>query len=112
MVVSTVILQAAPCLSADSETYKVGFTTTKKIGKAVVRNRARRRMRAVAREIFPKYGMKNLEYVMIGRFNTAYCPFKDLKSDLKWALKKINKLFDKNEEVIAEPTSTGDASHD
>lgn len=94
MVVSTTILQAAPSLSEDPVPFKVGFTTTKKLGHAVVRNRIRRRLRAVAREIFPKYALNNVEYVLIGRYTTLNCPYKDLKSDVKWAIKKANAMIE------------------
>jgi ribonuclease P protein component len=89
-VTPNVVLQAASSLSEQPVSYKVGFTTTKKLGKAHVRNRIRRRMRAAAREVFPKYGADNLEYVMVGRFDTAFCSFKTLKNDLKWAVRKVN----------------------
>ena len=95
MVVSTVILQAAPSLSETPVPFKVGFTTTKKLGKAVVRTRTRRRLRAVVREVFPSRALDNVEYVLIGRYNTANCPYKDLKSDVKWALKKANAMIEK-----------------
>jgi len=95
MVVSTVILQAAPSLSKEKVPFKVGFTTTKKIGTAVVRTRTRRRMRAVVREVFPSYALDNVEYVLIGRYNTVNCPYKELKSDVKWALKKANAMIEK-----------------
>ena len=95
MVVSTVILQAAPSLSENPIPFKVGFTTTKKIGGAVVRTRVRRRLRAVVREVFPENAKNNVEYVLIGRVNTASCPYKTLKSDVKWALKKANAMIDK-----------------
>ncbi len=94
MVVSTVILQAAPSLSEEKVPFKVGFTTTKKIGKAVVRTRVRRRLRAVVREVFCGRAKDNVEYVLIGRYNTANCPYKDLKSDVKWALKKANQMIE------------------
>ena len=94
MVVSTVILQAAPSLSEEKVPFKVGFTTTKKIGKAVVRTRVRRRLRAVVREVFFDHAKDNVEYVLIGRYNTANCPYKDLKNDVKWALKKANKMIE------------------
>ena len=94
MVVSTVILQAAPSLSVTPVPFKVGFTTTKKIGRAVVRTRVRRRLRAVVREVFPELAKNNVEYVLIGRHNTASCPYKTLKSDIKWALKKANTMIE------------------
>ena len=46
---------------------RVGFTVTKKIGGAVVRNRMKRRFRALAREIIPSEGMSGADHVMIGR---------------------------------------------
>lgn len=93
MIVSTVILQAAPSLSKDPVPFKIGYTVTKKIGKAHVRNRTKRRLRAAAQAIFPAFGLPNVEYVLVGRYNTADCPFKVLKSDMKWALKKTNTLL-------------------
>jgi len=95
MVVSTVILQAAPSLIKERVPFKVGFTTTKKLGKAHVRNRARRRLRAVVCEVFEHLALDNVEYVLIGRYNTATCPYKDLKNDVKWALKKANAMIEK-----------------
>lgn len=92
-VTKTAILQAAPSLSDDNTPPKIGYTTTKKIGKANIRNRARRRMRAVIRELLPIYGMDNTEYVLIGRHNTHYCPYKELRSDIKWAIKKANSML-------------------
>ncbi|HEY7959822.1 MAG TPA: ribonuclease P protein component, partial [Sphingomicrobium sp.] len=46
---------------------RVGFTVTKKIGGAVVRNRMKRRFRALAREIIPAKGIAGADHVMIGR---------------------------------------------
>ena len=108
MVVSTIILQAAPSLSGDPVPFKVGYTTTKKIGKAHIRNRTRRRMRAVVRDVFPQLALPNVEYVLIGRYNTATCPYKMLKSDLKWALKKTNKML--LEEKNGQAPETADSS--
>src|SRR4029453_4131088 len=48
---------------------RVGFTVTKKIGGAVVRNRMKRRFRALAREIMPTKGFPGSDHVMIGRSN-------------------------------------------
>ena len=92
-VTRTAILQAAPSLSKCLVPPKIGYTTTKKIGKANVRNKTRRRLRAVVRELLPVYGLNNVEYVLIGRHNTHYCPYKELRSDIKWAIKKINAML-------------------
>lgn len=87
---------AARSLCAEECPPKVGYTTTKKIGKANVRNRARRRMRAAVAEIFPKYAENNIEYVLVGRWNTATCPFTVLIKNLKKAIQEVSKEL-KNE---------------
>lgn len=105
MVVSTAILQAARSLSEKEVPFKIGFTASKKIGKAHIRNRAKRRLRAVVREVFPELALPNVEYVLISRFNTAYCPYQTLKSNIKWALKKTNKIL-QAENQTSEPESS------
>lgn len=110
MIVSTVILQAAPSLSKDPVPFKIGYTVTKKIGKAHVRNRTKRRLRAAAQAIFPTLGLPNVEYVLIGRYNTADCPFKTLKSDMKWALKKTNGMLTEPQNQSNIPISLSDSS--
>lgn len=95
MVVSSVILQAAPNLCEEKRPFRVGFTTTKKIGNAVVRTRVRRRLRAVVRELFAQFAKDNVDYVLIGRNNTVLCPYQTLKEDVKWALKKTNAMIEK-----------------
>jgi ribonuclease P protein component len=70
---------------------RVGFTCTKKVGNAVARNRAKRRLREVARSILPHHGVPGWDYVLIGRAGaTAARPFKDLLGDLRYALRKIH----------------------
>ena len=70
---------------------RVGFTCSKKVGNAVARNFAKRRMREVARVILPSDGQAGWDYVLIGRFQaTAARDFTDLQSDLRWALRKIH----------------------
>ncbi len=66
---------------------RVGFTATKKIGGAVVRNKAKRRLRACAAELLPQYGQKGHDYVFIARDGTNARQFEDLKDDVKKALK-------------------------
>lgn len=92
VVTTSIILQAAQSLSDSPIAPKFGFTTTKRIGKAHIRNRARRRMRAVVRELCP-LALNNTEYVLIGRRNTADCDFEILQRDLKYGLNKINRLL-------------------
>ncbi len=70
---------------------RVGFTCSKKVGNAVARNRAKRRLREVARIILPTQGHHGWDYVLIGRAKaTADRPFELLKGDLIYALKKLH----------------------
>jgi len=70
-------------------TIRVGFTVTKKIGGAVVRNRIKRRFRALAREILPGNGLSGADHVMIGRAKALDREFALLRSDLTAALGKV-----------------------
>ena len=109
VVTTSLVLQAARSLSSTPIGPKFGFTTTKKIGKAHVRNRARRRMRAAVRE-FCESALDNTEYVLIGRNSTASCDFDILRRDLRYAFRKINSLLyeRKNEESIVPTTDLVD----
>jgi len=70
---------------------RVGFTASKKVGNAVARNRAKRRLRAIAREVLPTQGTPGWDYVLIARaIETAARPYTDMVSDLARALKKIH----------------------
>jgi len=108
MVTPTVILQAAQSLSVSVPASKIGFTTTKKLGKAHVRNRARRRMRAALRQFYAEL-KPGYEYVLIGRYNTAECDFSKLLNDLSWGLKKLHRLFESNINEQAVPTTSDSA---
>ena len=70
-------------------TMRVGFTVTKKIGGAVVRNRMKRRFRALAREIVPAQGFPGSDHVMIGRDKGVERDFDLLRSELNGALDKL-----------------------
>lgn len=63
-----------------------GFTTTKKIGGSVVRNRARRRLREAARMLLPHLGVAGADYVFIARQETAEAPWPRLLDDMEIAL--------------------------
>ncbi len=70
---------------------RVGFTCSKKVGNAVVRNRAKRRLRAIAREALPNLGRAGFDYVLIGRYgSTVSSEFKTLKNDFISALEALH----------------------
>ena len=69
-------------------TIGVGFTVTKKIGGAVVRNRMKRRFRALAREILPEAGLPGADHVVIGRAGGLERDFALLGQELRKALAK------------------------
>ncbi len=69
----------------------VGFTVTKKIGGAVIRNRIKRRFRALAREVMPEAGVPGADHVLIGRNGADERPYADLKAELVKALKKVQR---------------------
>ena len=68
---------------------RVGFTVTKKIGGAVVRNRMKRRFRALARDIVPVKGFAGSDHVMIGRGKGVERDFSLLRSELSQALDRL-----------------------
>lgn len=75
----------------DPSCIRIGFTASKKVGNAVARNRAKRRLRALARLVLPRDGKPGWDYVLIARAGeTATRPFAALESDLLRALAKIH----------------------
>jgi len=70
---------------------RVGFTVTKKVGGAVVRNRLKRRLRALAREIVPTKGFAGSDHVMIGRAKGVERAFALLRDELTGALDGLRK---------------------
>ena len=75
----------------DDPTVRVGFTCSKKVGNAVARNRAKRRLREIARLDLPHLAKPGHDYVLIGKRDvTATRPFADLRADLARALAKLS----------------------
>lgn len=70
---------------------RVGFTVTKKIGGAVVRNRMKRRLRVLARELLPELGVAGADHVLIGRAGGVERDFGVLRAELAKALRKLGK---------------------
>lgn len=70
---------------------RIGYTVTKKIGNAVVRNRMKRRLRALARELLPEAGVAGADHVLIGRQGGIERPFEALRHDLAKALARASR---------------------
>ncbi|WNO52335.1 ribonuclease P protein component [Stakelama saccharophila] len=73
----------------DDPTMRIGITVSKKVGNAVVRNRMKRRFRALAREILPTCGHPGADHVLIGRASGIERAFDQLRTELRKALAKI-----------------------
>jgi ribonuclease P protein component len=69
---------------------RIGFTASRKVGIAVVRNRARRRLKAAADQVLPLYGAPGIDYVAIARTETVRRPFAELVADLTTAIERLN----------------------
>jgi len=69
---------------------RVGFTATKRLGGAVIRNRIKRRLREVARLALPDLARPGYDYVLIGRATSRTRSFDDLTKDLNSALKRLH----------------------
>lgn len=71
---------------------RVGFTASKKIGNAVARNRAKRRLRALAREVLAPAARPGWDYVLVARPQaTVVRPYSDLRADLLRALRSVHR---------------------
>lgn len=85
------ILQMRKRAPGEAQGIRAGFTCSKKVGNAVARNRAKRRLREVARLDLPQHGLPGMDYVLIGRAQTtASLPFDRLRADFERALAKLH----------------------
>jgi len=73
----------------ESAPIRIGFTVSRKVGGSVVRNRARRRLRAAAGAVLGVHGAPGHDYVLIGRSATPGRPYSALLQDLEIAMRKL-----------------------
>jgi len=81
---------------------RVGFTASRKVGGAVARNRARRRLRALAEKVMAVHARNGFDFVLIARRTTINRPFAVLLDDLETALKQVGAWRD-GDEGTAQP---------
>ncbi len=87
------VLQARSSL-AGGAALRVGFTASRKVGNAVLRNRARRRLKEAARFVMALHARPGYDYVLIARAETPDRPWLDLLEDLRRALGRLRLLRD------------------
>ncbi|WP_319533313.1 ribonuclease P protein component [uncultured Cohaesibacter sp.] len=81
------VLQAYRRSPEDNAPPRVGFTVTKKVGNAVVRNRIKRRLRELARLHGPEHMQSGWDYVLIGRTGALHLPFDAMTADFRGSLR-------------------------
>ena len=85
-----VLIQARPRELSESALIRMGFTATKRLGNAVIRNRAKRRLREAARALLPDFGSPGYDYVFIARPGVITLPFEVVLDDVKRALIRLS----------------------
>jgi ribonuclease P protein component len=83
----SVVLQ---CGFNDLDAYRVGFTASKRVGNAVIRNLCKRRMRAVADMTFPEVGLAGVDYILIARKFTGSVDWDTLVEEVMRAVVFLN----------------------
>lgn len=90
--------------AADHPLIRIGLTASKKVGSAVARNRARRRLRALAREVIPGHVRPGTDIVLIARAGTVTRPYGALRQDLEVGLKRLKVWRERSDgEASGEP---------
>jgi ribonuclease P protein component len=80
-------------VTRDSDEWRIGLTATKKIGNAVTRNRARRRMRALARDHLSPLAKNGIDYVLIARHDTVTANWQDMAKGLQKAINYLHRTI-------------------
>jgi len=85
------ILQATKNMNfSDNNTARLGFTVSGRTGNAIVRNRIKRRLREVARQVVPQLAHSGFDYVVIGRKAALERPFEGLIKDIRYAMHNVH----------------------
>lgn len=74
--------------------FRVGYIVTKKLGKAVQRNRIKRRLREAVRATFYETAPKGYDYLLIARVAALTAPYDKIKGDLTWALGHLKRQIE------------------
>jgi len=85
------VLQVAPRAAGRDATIGLGFTASRRVGNAVARNRARRRLAEAARKVLPGAAEPGYNYVLVARPVVLTCPFDRLLSDLTVAFARVTR---------------------
>ncbi len=86
----SMVLQSYPNPLLGPDEIRLGFTVTKKVGNAVVRNRVRRRLREASRNLVGEHGRGGWDYVFIGRKDAFDCPFSIIERDMRYVLSRAH----------------------
>jgi ribonuclease P protein component len=87
------VIQAAPNPDKTSEIVRVGYTASRKVGSAVSRNRAKRRLRALVKEVLPSHAQKGQDYVLVAR---GYI----LNRDFQRMIDEMHKALNHHKEMV------------
>ena len=90
-------------VTRNSDDWRIGLTATKKIGNAVTRNRARRRMRALARDHLSPLAKNGMDYVLIARHDTAMANWQDMTKGLQKAIRYLHRTIANGTSPNVEP---------
>lgn len=91
---SSFILQGSLREETAQERASIGYTVSKKVGKAVLRNKVKRRFREAVRIVFENVSFRGCDYVLIARRGSDQVSFQDLVKELSWALKHLHRLLE------------------